>query len=229
MRNSSKFVMGAILVIFGILMISGNLGFINMSWILNLAWPMIFIAIAFFFFLGFLSRRPYGTGFLVPAGIFLTLGVTFILSEMFSYSMMWPGFVAAPAVGLLLLYLFGDRSPGLLVPVGILLTVAGTCFFASLLSAWDIAWPGFIMAPAVGLFLLYIAGNRESALLIPIFILSAISITFFSIFCLGRFADSFKYVAGGALILAGLATIVKKPAHKNNNDRNNYYGGNNGM
>lgn len=76
-------------------------------------------------------KRPYGAGLLVPAGILFTLGVTFLLGEVFSYSLIWPAFIASPAVGLLLLYLFGDRSPGLLVPIGILFTIAGTCFFPS--------------------------------------------------------------------------------------------------
>ncbi|MCX7773758.1 MAG: hypothetical protein N2376_11670 [Clostridia bacterium] len=230
MRNSSgKFIMGAVLVIFGILMIFGNIGIFDMSWIFRLTWPMIILAFSFFFFLGYFTKRPYGTGLLVPAGIFLTLGVTFLLGEAFSYHLVWPGFIAAPAVGLLLLYAFGQRSAGLLVPIGILLTIAGTCLFASMFNAWDIAWPGFVMAPAVGLFLLYLTGKHEPGLLIPIFILTAISVTFFSIFCLGRFAESIKYILGGVLVLAGLATILRKPAPKNGYDHHDDYGGTPGM
>lgn len=226
MRNSSKYVMGAILVIIGILMIFGNIGFLDMSWVFRLTWPMIIIALSFLFFLGYFAKRPYGVGMLVPAGILLTVGVTFLLGETFSYDLIWPGFIAAPAVGLLLLYVFGERSPGILVPIGVLLTVAGVCSFASLFNAWDIAWPGFIMAPAVGLFLLYLAGNREPGLLIPIFILTAVSVTFFSIFSLGRFAWAMKYIAGGVLIFAGLLTIFKKPVPQNRYDNHDDYTGN---
>lgn len=222
MKNSTKYILGAILVIIGILTISGNIGLLSFSWLLNLTWPTMFIVISFFFFLGYLSKRPYGAGLLVPAGILLTLGVTFLLGEIFSYHLIWPAFIASPAVGLLLLYLFGERSPGLLVPIGILFTVAGTCFFSELLNLWGVLWPGFIIAPAVGLFLLYIAGNRESGLLIPIFILTGIGVVFFSIGTIGFFGRYFKYIAGGALILAGISTILKKPSSRRYDDQNHY-------
>lgn len=222
MKNNSKYIIGAILVIIGILTISGNIGVLSFSWLINLTWPMMFIAISFFFFLGYLSKRPDGAGLLVPAGILLTLGGTFLLGELLSYSLVWPAFIAAPAVGLLLLYLFGDRSPGLLVPIGILFTIAGTCFFSELFNLWGVLWPGFIIAPAVGLFLLYIAGNREPGLLIPIFILTGIAIVFFSIGTIGYFGRYFKYIIGGALILGGISTILKKPSHRGYDDQNNY-------
>jgi len=219
MKNNSKYILGAILVIIGILMVSGKMGILT-SWLVNLTWPMMFVAIAFFFFLGYLSRRPFGTGFLVPAGIFFTLGVTFLLGEIFSYNLVWPAFIAAPAVGLLLLYLFGERSPGLLVPIGILFTIAGTCFLSALFNLWGVLWPGFIIAPAVGLFLLYIAGNRDPGLLIPIFILTGIAVIFFSIGTIRLIGSYFKYIAGGALIIAGISTILKKPSSRRYDDQN---------
>lgn len=222
MRYSSKYIIGAILVIIGILTVSGNIGLITFSWLISLTWPTIFIAISFFFFLGYLSKRPDGAGLLVPAGILVTLGGTFLLGELLSYRLVWPGFIAAPAVGLILLYLFGDRSPGLLVPVGILLTIAGTCFFSGLFNLWGVLWPGFIIAPAVGLFLLYIAGNREPGLLIPIFILTGIAIVFFSIGTLGYVGKYFKYIVGGLLIAGGISTILKKPSHRGYDDQNHY-------
>lgn len=225
MRNTSKYIVGALLVIFGILIIFGNNSIFDMTWIYRLTWPMIIIAIGFFFFLGYFTRRPYGTGFLVPAGIFLTLGITFLLGEMFSYGWVWPGFIMSPAVGLLLLYLFGDRSPGLLVPIGILMTISGTCLFAEIFNAWTIAWPGFILAPAVGLFLLYLTNGRQPGLLIPIFILTSIAMVFFSVFCMAQFAWLLKYVIGGILVLAGIGTIVRRPTKKDYYNGHDDYGG----
>lgn len=210
MRNGTKYIMGALMVIIGILIIFGKLT-LDFSWIFRLTWPMIFIAAAFFFFMGYYTRRPFGTGYLVPAGIFLTMGVTFMLGEVFSYSIVWPGFIAAPAVGLLFLYIFGSRQPGLLVPIGILLTLAGVFTFAELFDAWLVAFPGMIMAPAVGLFLLYIGGKRNPTLLIPVFILASISVTIFSFIFMGYFVWALKYVIGGALVLAGIMSIIKKP------------------
>jgi len=222
MKNNSKHILGAILVIIGILTISGNIGILTLNWLANLTWPMMFVAIGFFFFLGYLSRRPFGTGYLVPAGIFLTLGVAFLLGEILTYRLVWPLFIASPAVGLLLLYLFGSRSPGLLVPIGILFTIAGTCFLSELFNLWGVLWPGFIIAPAVGLFLLYIAGNRDPGLLIPIFILTGIAVIFFSIGTIRVFGRYFKYIAGGALIIAGISTILKKPSSKKYDDQNRF-------
>lgn len=220
MRNNSKYIVGAVLVIFGILAIFGDIGFLSLSWIFRLTWPTIIIMISFFFFLGYFTRRPQCAGFLVPAGTLFTIGATLLVGRMFPflYSYIWPAFIAAPAVGLLLLYLFGDRSPGLLVPVGILMTITATCFFSQLFNLWGILWPGFIMAPAVGLFLLYIAGDdRKPGLLIPIFVLGGISMVFFSIFTLGSFGRYFKYIAGGVLIIAGIVTIIKKPVPRDYN------------
>lgn len=264
MRENKKYILGAFFVIIGILILFGRIN-LNFHWIMHLAWPSVLIGISFLFFLGYYAKRPFGTGYLVPAGIFFTIGVTFFIGELFSYRLVWPGFFAAPAVGLFLLYLFGERKAGLLVPVGTLFTFAGVCFFselfhiwhllwpgvivspavgllllylfgnrsagllipigtlmsisglfsfAEIFDAWGIVWPGFIMAPAVGLFLYYLAGNRNSALLIPIFILSAISVTFFSIFCLGKILWALRYVIGGAFVLFGLMTILRKPGEK---------------
>ena len=222
MKNNSKYIMGALLVLVGIAMIFGNIGFFNMSWLFRLSWPMILLMISGFFFLGYSSRRPYGAGLLVPAGIMFTLGITFLLGEAFGYEYIWPGFIAAPAIGLLLLYLLGKKSSGLLVPIGTLLTIASVCFISQVLGIWDITWPGFILAPAVGLFLLYLSGNQSSGLLIPIFILTAVSVVMFSVFSIGRFAEIAKYLFGGILIVGGLSTIIKRPVRKDSYHHDDY-------
>lgn len=217
MKNSSKYIIGAVLVILGILAIFGDFGFLDFSWIFKLAGPTIIIMISFFFFLGYFTKRPQGAGFLVPAGILFTIGSTLLIGRMFPFmnEFIWPAYIAAPAVGLLLLYLFGDRSPGLLVPIGILMTITATCFLSQVLNLWGVLWPGFIMAPAVGLFLLYIADNhRRPGLLVPIFILTGISLMFFSIFTLRYLGKYFKYIAGVVFILAGIVTVLKKPVRR---------------
>lgn len=218
MKNSMKYIFGAALVIFGILVIFGKIGFFSLSWLLNLTWPMIIIGISIPFFLGYLSKRPYGVGLLVPGGILLAVGVTILIGEAFSYRFIWPGFIASPAVGLLLLYMFGERSPGLLVPIGTLFTVAGTCFLSQLLGLWGILWPGFIMAPAVGLFLLYLTDTSKSGILIPVFILTGISVVFFSIFTLGSLGKYFKYIVGAILVITGIRVITKRSSSSGYDD-----------
>jgi hypothetical protein len=225
MKRSVKYILGAFLIILGILFITGEIGFPSLSRLVNNTWPLLFIGGSFLFFMGYLgNRRPDNAGLLVPAGIFLVMGLTFLFGEIFSYRIIWPGFIAAPAVGLLLLYIFGGRKPGILVPVGILLTITGICFFSELFNAWDILWPGFILAPAVGLMLLYIAGDREPGLLIPIFILTGISLTLFTVFSLGRFIWLIKYFIGGIFIVGGMFTIIKKPSSKRYSDTEKNYG-----
>ena len=223
MKNSMKYVLGAALVIFGILVIFGKIGFFSLSWLLKLTWPMLIIGLSFLFFLGYLSKRPRGAGNLVPAGILLTVGVVLLIGETFSYKLVWPGFIAAPAVGIFLLYLFGDKSPGLLVPIGTLFTIAGTCFFAELFGLWSVLWPGFILAPAVGLFLLYLTDTSKSGLLVPVFILTGISVVFFTIFGLGAIGKYLKYIIGVALIIFGIKVIIKKPSSDGYDDNNHYF------
>jgi|GEM_PF-224229 hypothetical protein len=223
MKNSSKYILGALLVIGGITVLFGNLRIFNMSWLMRLSWPMIFIVIAAFFFLGYLAKRPYGAGLLVPAGILGTLGVTFLVGEAFSYKLVWPGFIAAPAVGLLLLYIFAERRySGLLVPVGILMTVASVFFIAQIFGFNEIIAPGMVLAPAVGLFLLYLAGEHNNGLLVPVFILTAIAVILFMLIAMDRFAYLFKYIIGGALIIGGLSTILKQPKKKDSYYQDDY-------
>ena len=217
--KGKKYLTGILLIFVGIVMILGNVGIFDMSWMFRLSWPMIILLISGFFFMGYLSRRPYGTGLLVPAGILFTVGATTLFGELFGYRLVWPGFILAPAFGLFLLYWFGSRSAGLLVPIGILATISSICFISELFNIWSITWPGFILAPAVGLFLLYLAGNQNnSALLVPIFILTALSVLLFVLFSFGRIADMFKYLFGGVLILGGILMILGKPRDSYNHD-----------
>jgi len=222
--NGRKYTVGLLLILVGIAMILGNIGIIDMSWMFRLSWPLIILIISGFFFMGYMSRRPYGTGLLVPAGILFTIGVTTLIGEIFGYRLVWPGFILAPALGLFLLYWFGSRSAGLLVPVGILATISSICFVSELFNIWSITWPGFILAPAVGLFLLYLADNQNnSALLVPIFILTSISVILFALFSFGRIAEMIKYLFGGVLILGGILMILGKPRDAHNHDDQSTY------
>ena len=164
MNRSSKSFWGIVLVVLGVLMILNNLNLFSFSWLWSFSAPVVLFVIAFFFVAGFLSKGPTSAGLLVPGGILAGVGLTLLFGS--SFHMMeyvWPGFVAAPALGLLLLYLFSnEHSPGLLVPIGILGTVSITCFLSSVLGLWGLLWPGFILAPAVGLMLLYIFGEHQS-------------------------------------------------------------------
>lgn len=111
-------------------------------------------------------------------------------------------------------YYSNKNNVGLLVPGGILLTVGIVCQSSILWDMWGFMWPGFILAPAVGLFELYIFGKREKGLLIPIGILTGISMIFFStsFHSLGRIG---RYFIPALLILIGLAVLVKDKRNNN--------------
>ena len=92
----------------------------------------------------------------------------------------WPIFLLIPALGFHAgFFLSGMRKDmaGLLVPGGILLTLA-LLFYFEMMTNFQYAeytWPIYILAPAVGLFELYLFGDREKGLLIPVGILTVIA------------------------------------------------------
>jgi hypothetical protein len=103
------------------------------------------------------------------------------------------------------------RDPGLLVPGGILLVLGVVFQINMLFGGWDVTWPLNIFAVAFGLFELYYFGNREKGLLIPIFILSGVSLIFFTTFSLNelfgyntrKVAIPFVLIAIGLLVIFG--------------------------
>lgn len=152
---------------------------------------------------------------LVLAGVLLLLnpGGWFGPGVIFGY--LWPTLFILPA-GILFHwgYFFSKRQAyGLLVPGGILVTVAVVCQIATLFNAWHIMWPGFILAPAVGLFEMYLFGVRHNGLLIPVAILTALSLIFFLVFSFGHLL-SITYagqpVAAFLLIAAGCWMLFRK-------------------
>ncbi|MFD0959189.1 hypothetical protein [Paenibacillus chungangensis] len=157
------------------------------------------------------------------AGVFLLLlGIALLLNQgrdfgpghIFAY--FWPSLFVLP-VGLFMHWLYfsytGRRGVGLLIPGGILLTVGFVCQIAMLFNNWEYMWPGFILAPAIGLLEFYWFGGRQRALLIPISILTAISLLFFAVFTLGslynRFLNDIPFLPI-LLILGGAAILLLK-------------------
>jgi hypothetical protein len=82
-------------------------------------------------------------------------------------------------------FILQRRGVGVLIPGGILLTTGIICQISMLFDIWHLMWPGFMLAVAVGLFELYWFGGRNKWLLIPINILTVMSLLFFAIFSIG--------------------------------------------
>ncbi|GKU77636.1 hypothetical protein [Paenibacillus sp. L3-i20] len=155
---------------------------------------------------------------LLLLGIVLLLnqGETFGPGKIFAY--FWPSMFVLP-LGLFFHWLYfgmtGKKGVGLLIPGGILIVVGIVCQIAMLFNSWHIMWPGFILAPAVGLLEFYWFGNRNKWLLIPINILTVLSLLFFIVFSFGSLFNNvlseqpyfaILLIVGGAAIL----TLRKK-------------------
>ncbi len=125
--------------------------------------------------------------------ILIIIGVAAILNNIFNIrfftmSQLWPMFVLIPGLSFEAAYFSRGREPGLLVPGGILTTI-GTLFFFETFTNWHFAeytWPIYLLAVAIGLFQLYLFGGRKRGLLVPVFILTAISVIAFVTMLVGN-------------------------------------------
>lgn len=125
--------------------------------------------------------------------ILIIIGVAAILNNIFNIrfftmSQLWPMFVLIPGLSFEAAYFSRGREPGLLVPGGILTTI-GALFFFETFTNWHFAeytWPIYPLAVAIGLFQLYLFGGRKHGLLVPVFILTTISVIAFITMLVGN-------------------------------------------
>ncbi|GGA33344.1 hypothetical protein [Paenibacillus physcomitrellae] len=145
---------------------------------------------------------------LVLLGIFMLIKGEIHWTTGSTFTYFWPTlFIFPVAVFFHWLYfsILQRRGVGVLVPGGVLLVVALVCQIAMLFNSWDMMWPGFLLAPAAGLFELYWFGNRNKWLLIPINILTVLAVLFFAVFSIGSLLGS---LAGGQPIIAAVLVIA---------------------
>lgn len=156
-----------------------------------------------------MNKRTVTALFLILLGIclMLTKGSTMNSGEMIA--LFWPSLFVLPlAVFFHWLYflMLAPRGSGVLIPGGTLLVTGIVCQIAMLFGNWEYMWPGFILAPAVGLFEFYWFGVRNKWLLIPINILSIISLLFFALFSLGSLFN--QMVGGGKTVIAAALIVI---------------------
>ncbi len=158
----------------------------------------------------------------IIGSLLVLLGAYLLLSGGSSYGpgqligLFWPSLFIIP-LGVFFHWMYfsmtASRGVGLLVPGGILLTVGIVCQISMLFNNWEYTWPGFILAPAVGLFELYWFGPRHKALLIPVGILTFMSCLFFLLFTLGSLFSVTIFgqpILAIGLILAGAVMLLAK-------------------
>ncbi|WP_339311200.1 hypothetical protein NZ043_07175 [Paenibacillus sp. FSL k6-2145] len=161
-----------------------------------------------------MAKRTILAPVLILLGVYLILNQGGSLGTGTIFATFWPTLFVIP-LGLFFHWLYFSmigRGVGLLVPGGLLLTVGIVCQIAMLFNNWGTMWPGFILAVAVGLFELYWFGGRNKWLLIPINILTVISLLFFAVMSIGTMLSSLSFIQpfvaivlimGGAWIMVG--------------------------
>jgi hypothetical protein len=161
-----------------------------------------------------MAKRTILAPVLILLGVYLILNQGGSLGPGSIFAAFWPTLFVIP-LGLFFHWLYFSmigRGVGLLVPGGLLLTVGIVCQIAMLFNNWGTMWPGFILAVAVGLFELYWFGGRNKWLLIPINILTVISLLFFAVMSIGTMLSSLSFIQpfvaivlimGGAWIMVG--------------------------
>lgn len=161
-----------------------------------------------------MSRNNYIWGFLMIIFGGLLLFENLFNLNIFSPMLFLPMLVLGIGLSFEVSYFFNRKAPGLLVPGGILTTI-GLLFFFEVITNWQFAdrtWPIYILAVVIGLFQLYLFSGRPKALLIPIFILLAVAVSFLSMYMLSVFNtfNNFKIVLSVLLIGFGLFVVTKK-------------------
>lgn len=159
-----------------------------------------------------MNRIPYILGILLVG-----IGILFLLSNFgfieISWKHLWPLFLLVPGILLEFGFFIYRKDAGLLVPGGILITY-GLLFLANVIYGWQLMeflWPVFLLGVAIGLFQLYLFGERDKGLLIPVGILTVISLFFLA----DHFITlHFGFIAGIGFILVGLGMIVKQVKSK---------------
>ena len=137
--KTSDMVIGVGLIILGILFLFENFGYIEFNF--KDVWPVFVILAGVGFWIGFLQDRK-NSGLLMPGSILLIYGLMFFYCSLNGWGYMsdlWPGFIIGPGIGFFMMYLFGEKEKGLLIPASIL-TGIGALFLISHSGIWRY-WP----------------------------------------------------------------------------------------
>jgi len=167
-----------------------------------------------------MNKRTIVAPFLILLGVYLFLnqGESFGPGSIFAY--FWPSLFVIP-LGIFFHWMYfsmtGRKGVGLLIPGGILFVAGIVCQISMLFNTWIYMWPGFILAVAVGLFEFYWFSGRNKWLLIPINILTILSLLFFAVFSIGTFFNQMtvlRPILAALLIIAGsLALVMRRKEH----------------
>lgn len=128
---------GIVLIIVGIVLLVLNIS----GYGFHEFWPVLFIGLGLYFVVLFLTDRS-NYGLLMPASILTIMGIMFqyaAIEGWWSMRMLWPFFLIGPGLGFFLMYWFGKKESGLLIP-GYILTGIGIVFLLISSEGWYL-WP----------------------------------------------------------------------------------------
>jgi hypothetical protein len=139
--------------------------------------------------------------------LLLFLGIIALFNYMNNF---WPLFILVPGLIFEFSYFLIRKFPGVLVPGGILTTI-GMLYLFETFTDWTFAeytWPIYTLSVAIGLFQLYLFGNKRLGLLIPIFILGGISIIAYFLMLFGNLTSWLHYSLLLPIILIILGVFI---------------------
>lgn len=150
---------------------------------------------------------------LVALGIFL-LSYNLFGFHLRSIPKLWPFLIILMGAFFEWSYFSQKKNPGLLVPGGIFL-LTGLVFEFEMLTHWSYAeytWPIYPLAVAFGLFQLYLFSDRPRPLLIPVLILSGVTLLAYLTMIFGALSSivNFGLIIPLFLILVGLVIMLRK-------------------
>lgn len=139
--------------------------------------------------------------------LLIVLGIVFLAGTFIpglTIGKLWPLFMLIPVFNMLPpLFVDFKKNYGVLFPIGLLVYL--TVFFIVMnFTGWSasaVHWPQFLLAVASGFILLYLA-KPNSGLLVPVFVLTAITIVWYTL----RFNASAALAV--CLILAGVLIVI---------------------
>jgi len=155
----------------------------------------------------------------VPGLILIVIGFLFLLSNFgvldFDWGNLWTWLVVLIGAIFWLGFLFDRSKDGLIMP-GTVLLVVGIVFNVSARHDWALLedlWPFFILAPALGFYLMYLLGKRDRGVLVPAIVLTIIGLVF-----LMSTSSVLSYL--GPIIMIGIGVLIllargkdKEPGH----------------
>jgi hypothetical protein len=118
--KTSDMVIGVGLVILGILFLFENFGYIAFDF--QEVWPVFVILAGAGFCIGYIQDKK-NYGLLMPGTILIIYGLMFLYCSVegwYNISYLWPVFIIGPGIGFFMMFLFGQKEKGMLVPASIL-------------------------------------------------------------------------------------------------------------